>query len=76
MGFGIPLDEWLRGPLKKWSEEMIYSEDLRELPGFDYEQAVNIWEKHIDRHGNYKTILWNIIMLAQWLQHNKKFYEK
>lgn len=76
MGFGIPLDEWLRGPLKNWSEEMICSEALRELPGFDYEQARYIWKKHLMKQGNYKTILWNIILLAQWLKHNRKFYKK
>lgn len=73
-GFGIPLDDWLRGPLKEWAEELLDAEELKKLPGFDYEQAMNIWRKHVTKLGNYKSILWNILMLSQWLQMNSKFY--
>lgn len=72
-GFSIPLDDWLRGPLKEWAESLIYSEVLRELSGFNCKLAISIWEKHLHLKGNYKSILWNIIMLAQWLQTNKKY---
>lgn len=72
-GFSIPLDDWLRGPLKEWAEEMIYSEELRALEGFDHGQATAIWKKHLYSKENYKSILWNVIILAQWLQNDKKY---
>lgn len=72
-GFGIPLDDWLRGPLKEWTGEMIHSAELKDLSGFDRSQAIDIWEKHLRLEGNYKSILWNMIMLAQWLKGNKQY---
>ena len=52
---------------------MIYSEELRALEGFDHGQATAIWKKHLYSKENYKSILWNVIILAQWLQNDKKY---
>ena len=72
-GFGIPLDDWLRGPLKEWAGEMIHSVELKNLSGFDQKQAIDIWEKHLRFKGNYKSILWNIVVLTQWLKDNMQY---
>lgn len=75
-GFAIPLDDWLRGGvLREWAEQMVYAEELKALQGFDHDQAVSIWKRHAANKGNYKSILWNIILLSQWLQQNRKYYK-
>jgi asparagine synthase (glutamine-hydrolyzing) len=73
-GFGIPLDEWLRGGLKNWAGDLIFSEELKKLPGIDYKMIIDLWDKEISGHYRYKTIIWNILMLAQWLIDNKGNY--
>lgn len=73
-GFGIPLDEWLRGGLKNWAGDLIFSEELKKLPGIDYKMIIDLWDKEISGHYRYKTIIWNILMLAQWLIDNKENY--
>ncbi len=73
-GFSIPLDSWLRGPLRDWAEDLICSSVLKEFPGLNYNLVTSFWKKHLQMEGNYKTILWNAIMMAQWLQKNKKYY--
>ena len=35
MGFGLPIDEWLRGPLKNWAESMLSTESLEEIGFFN-----------------------------------------
>lgn len=73
-GFGIPLDEWFRSGLKNWAEDLIFSEELKKFPGIDYKMIINLWDKEISGHYRYKTIIWNILMLAQWLIDNKGNY--
>jgi len=73
-GFGIPLDDWLRGDLKDWAESLIFSDELQCFPGIDYKAITRLWSKEVQGKYHYKTIIWNILMLAQWLKENKENY--
>ena len=71
MGFGVPISDWLKGPLKEWCEELLDEKRL-EHEGFFHTVAVRkLWVEHISGTRNWSFLLWNILMFQAWLEHQK-----
>ncbi|QEA40055.1 asparagine synthase (glutamine-hydrolyzing) [Pistricoccus aurantiacus] len=66
MGFAIPLDDWLRGPLREWTEDLLSSQSLKELPMLDAKQVHKLWQAHLKRQGHYAQQLWTVLQLLAW----------
>jgi asparagine synthase (glutamine-hydrolysing) len=66
MGFGIPLGEWLRGPLREWAETLLDESRLREAALLDPKVVRRFWQEHIDGTRNWQYLLWNALMLEAW----------
>lgn len=70
MGFGVPLDSWLRGPLKEWAEALLNTERL-EREGFFYSAPIRkMWDEHLKGTNNWQYHLWNVLMFQAWLEKN------
>lgn len=66
-GFGIPLDTWLRGPLRQWAEELLDEVRLRR-EGFLHPAPVRQkWQEHLSGRRNWQHWLWNVLMFQAWL---------
>lgn len=65
MGFGIPLAEWLRGPLRGWAEDLI---DPKRLGGgfLDTDAARQLWSEHLGGRRNWAYALWTVLMFEAW----------
>lgn len=68
MGFGIPLGEWLRGPLRDWAETLLDEKRLREAGLVDAALVRKFWEEHLSGHRNWQYHLWDVLMLESWRQ--------
>ena len=66
MGFGIPLDKWLRGPLKDWANDLLSYERLSSQRLFNCDMITEKWEAHL-KGENWSYPLWNILMFQAWL---------
>lgn len=65
-GFGMPVGEWLRGPLRPWAEALLDPQKLREAGNFDVTAIQKLWETHLrGRHGVTAT-LWTVLMFRAW----------
>jgi len=66
MGFDIPLGEWLRGPLRDWSETLLDERRLREAGLLDHTMVRRVWQEHVDGKRNWQHLLWDVLMLEAW----------
>lgn len=68
MGFAVPLDSWLRGPLKEWATVLLAPERLRQEGFFNVERITEMWQKHLSGKHNLQYQLWDILMFQQWYE--------
>jgi len=67
MGFAIPLDLWLRGPLRDWAEDLLDERRLKSSGLFEAKVIRSTWRHHLDGVGNYQEALWGVLMAQAWL---------
>jgi asparagine synthase (glutamine-hydrolysing) len=72
MGFGIPLDSWLREPLRDWAEFLLDAKRLREEGFFQPEPIREKWQEHLSGQRNWQHHLWDILMFESWLENQKR----
>jgi asparagine synthase (glutamine-hydrolysing) len=65
-GFAIPLDDWLRGPLREWAETLLSEDRLRQRGWIDPIPVRAAWKDHLARRGARAEALWGICMLESW----------
>lgn len=69
MGFGIPVGDWLRGPLRAWADALL---DPRRLAADGYLDVGLIqarWTEHLSGRRNWEYSVWNALMFQSWLEH-------
>jgi asparagine synthase (glutamine-hydrolysing) len=66
-GFAVPIDSWLRGPLRDWAEELLSEKNLIETDLLDVKKIKNLLNQHLSGKRNMQYALWNVLMLQQWM---------
>ena len=70
MGFGVPIDKWLRGPLKDWAENLLSRERLITDGFFNVNIVRTYWEQHLSGKHDRHYGLWTILMFQDWYDKN------
>ena len=70
MGFGIPIDVWLRGPLRDWAENLLNEKKIKQDNYFNAKLIKNKWNDHISGKRNWQYHLWDILMFQAWKEAN------
>ena len=70
MGFGIPLNNWMRVSLKEWVEDILYCKSSKYQGYLDLNTIIKYWKMHKSGGNNYGEFLWNSIVLLNWLRIN------
>jgi asparagine synthase (glutamine-hydrolysing) len=70
MGFGVPIDLWLRGPLRAWAEDLLSRESLSRHSLFSVKHIREKWEEHASGTHNWHHLLWPVLMFQAWIAQN------
>lgn len=65
-GFGIPVGEWIKGPLRPWAEELLNSDRIRSEGWFDPQVIQKRWRQHLAGQRDSTSALWAILMFESW----------
>jgi asparagine synthase (glutamine-hydrolysing) len=67
MGFAVPIDQWLRGPLKGWAQDLLRSPATI----LDGAPIAEKWAEHLAGARNWQYFLWNVLMFEAWNATNR-----
>ncbi len=71
MGFGVPVGQWIKGPLREWAEDLLspqmFARHCLLKPG----PVLQKWKEHKDGKADWQYMLWDVLMLHAWAEHRK-----
>lgn len=68
MGFGVPIDKWLRGPLKSWAQDMLSPAMLTKHNLVDSKLVQQKLREHLAGVRNWQYHLWDVLILQSWCE--------
>ncbi|MDB4914891.1 MAG: hypothetical protein JWM95_2535 [Gemmatimonadetes bacterium] len=66
MGFGVPIADWLRGPLRAWADALLTGRRLEEERLFNAQAVRAVWSEHLFGDADWSAVLWNVLMFQAW----------
>ena len=68
-GFGIPLDDWLRGELKSLVLDLLSPATIEKYQFLDGANVQRLIDEHFEHKANHGAVLWKLLILQQWLEY-------
>jgi asparagine synthase (glutamine-hydrolysing) len=65
-GFAVPIDQWLKGPLKEWAWDLVSPNQAQRQGLFDRSKVTALWNDHQSGRRKRHHVLWNLLMFQAW----------
>jgi asparagine synthase (glutamine-hydrolysing) len=65
-GFSVPLNYWIRGPLRSWAENLLNFEEIKSNNILNSELISHKWEEHLSGKRDNISFLWPVLMFLAW----------
>lgn len=65
-GFGVPIGDWLRGPLKDWADDLLAHDRMSRIGLVEPGRAAAVWSAHRSGRANHAEQVWSLAMLSAW----------
>ena len=70
-GFGVPVHEWLRGPMRPWAEELLDESRLNNEGYLSPAPIRQKWSEHVSGRRNWQAQMWGVLMFQSWLEQHR-----
>lgn len=67
MGFGVPIQEWLRNELRDWCESLLQPDVLKQQGLLNTEMVETMWSEYLGGTTHWNYHLWDVLMFQAWL---------
>lgn len=72
VGFGVPLEHWLRGPLRDWAEDLLSAARINRDGFLNPGPVRQRWKEHLSGKRNWQHSIWCVLMFQAWLDEQKR----
>ena len=71
MGFGVPIEHWLRNELREWAEDLLNESKIRQQGFLNPTPIRKRWSEHLSTSSNWQYHLWDVLMWQTWLENQR-----
>ena len=71
-GFGVPISDWVRGPLREWAESLLDERRLHDEGLLSPGAVTRMWRQHLSGWRDHQQLLWTILMFQAWHESRAK----
>lgn len=71
-GFGAPIRNWLKGPLRGWAEALLDRSALQLSGHLNEERILHKWNNFLSGRENSEAQIWNVLMFQSWFTEQRK----